>query len=86
MHQLESDTSVFGKKQSYRVYNTIFVSLTLIISVHIDDILMVGLPEAIKIFKQALAKKFKIKDIRPAKDYLKIEIEQLYRGNDIRIH
>jgi hypothetical protein len=52
----------------------------------VNDILMVGLPETIKTFKQTLAKKFKIKDIGPAKDYLKIEIEQSHRGNDIRIH
>jgi hypothetical protein len=86
MYQLESDTSVFGKKQSHRVQDTIFVGPTLIISVHVDDILMVGLPEAIKTFKQALAKEFKIKDIGPAKDYLGIEIEQSHRGSDIRIH
>jgi hypothetical protein len=86
IHQLESNTSVFGKKQSHRVQNTIFVDPTLIISVHVNDILMVGLPETIKTFKQTLAKKFKIKDIGPAKDYLKIEIEQSHRGNDIRIH
>jgi hypothetical protein len=54
--------------------------------VHVDDILIVGLPEVIKTFKQALAKEFKIKDIGPAKDYLGIEIEQSHRGSDIRIH
>jgi hypothetical protein len=86
MHQLESDTSVFGKKQSHRVHDTIFVGPTLIILVHVDDILMVGLPEAIKTFKQVFAKEFKIKDIGPAKDYLGIEIEQSYRGSDIRIY
>jgi hypothetical protein len=47
---------------------------------------MIGLSKAIKIFKQALAKEFKIKNIRPAKDYLEIEIEQSHRGNDIRIY
>jgi hypothetical protein len=43
--------------------------------VYVDDILIIGFPEAIKTFKQALAKEFKIKDIRPAKKYLEIEIE-----------
>jgi hypothetical protein len=86
MHQLESDTYVFGKKQSYRVHNTIFIDLTLIISVYVNDILMIGLPKVIKTFKQAFAKKFKIKNIGPAKDYLRIEIEQSYRGNNIRIY
>jgi hypothetical protein len=86
LQHLESDNSVFEKKQSHRVHDTIFVGPTVIISVHVDDILMVGLPDAIKSFKQALAKEFKIKDIGPAKDYLGIEIEQSHRGSDIRIH
>jgi hypothetical protein len=54
--------------------------------VHVNDILMVGFPKIIKIFKQILAKKFKIKNIKPAKNYLGIEIEQSHRGSDIRIH
>ena len=72
--------------QGRRVHNTIYVGLTLIISVHVDDTLMVGFPEAIKIFKQALKQEFKIKDLGPAKNYLGIEIEQSYRGSDIRIY
>jgi Reverse transcriptase (RNA-dependent DNA polymerase) len=54
--------------------------------VHVNDTLIIGLPEAIKTFKQALRQEFKIKDLGPAKDYLRIEIEQSYRGSDIRIY
>jgi hypothetical protein len=75
LQRLESDNSVFGKMQSRRVYNTIYVGPILIISVHVDDTFMVGLSEIIKTFKQAFRKEFKIKDLRPAKDYLGIEIE-----------
>jgi hypothetical protein len=86
LQRLESDHSVFGKMQGRRVYDTIYVGLILIILVHVDDTLIIGLPEAIKTFKQAFKQEFKIKDLGPAKDYLKIEIEQSYRGNNIRIY
>jgi hypothetical protein len=86
MQRLESNNSVFEKMQNRRIHDTIYVGPTLIISVHVNDTLIVGFPKTIKTFKQTLKKEFKIKDLGPAKDYLKIEIEQSYRGNDIRIY
>jgi Reverse transcriptase (RNA-dependent DNA polymerase) len=54
LQRLESDHSVFGKMQGRRVYDIIYVGPILIILVHVDDTLIVGFPEAIKTFKQAL--------------------------------
>jgi hypothetical protein len=56
LQRLESNNSVFGKMKSRRIHDIIYVGSILIISVHVNDIFIIGFPKVIKTFKEALKK------------------------------
>ena len=71
---------------SFKHGNTIFLDPELILSVHVDNILLTGKTQGIiNTFKVELNKLFKIKDLGPTQAYLRIQIEQNLRQKTIKI-
>ena len=65
----------------------VFVGPDLVIAVYVDDIIMIRQHKTIiNDFKSQLGKKFNIKDIREATDYLGIEIVRNRAAGTLKIH
>ena len=65
----------------------VFVGPDLVIAVYVDDIMMIGRHKTIiNDFKSQLSKKFNIKDIGEAIDYLGIEIVQNRAAGTLKIY
>ena len=65
----------------------VFIGPDLVIAVYVDDIMMIGRHKLIiQEFKSQLSKRFDIKDLGEATDYLGIEIERNKAAGTLKIH
>jgi hypothetical protein len=88
LRRLDTEHSVYvllsreGKKPQ-----EVFIGPDLVIAVYVDDIMMIGRHKlVIQEFKSQLSKKFHIKDMGEATDYLGIEIERDRAAGTLKIH
>ena len=88
LRRLDTEHSVYvllsreGKKPK-----SVFIGPDLVIAVYVDDIMMIGRTNhVIQEFKRLLNKKFDIKDIGEATDYLGIQIERDKAAGTLKIH
>jgi Reverse transcriptase (RNA-dependent DNA polymerase) len=88
LRRLDTEHSVYvllqrqGKKPQ-----GVFIGPDLVIAVYVDDIMMIGRHKpVIQDFKSRLSKKFRIKDMGEATDYLGIEIVRDRTAGTLKIH
>src|SRR6266480_7017476 len=88
LKRLDTEHSVYvllsrnGKKPQ-----EVFIGPDLVIAVYVDDIMIIGRHKLIiQEFKDQLSKKFNIKDMGEATDYLGIEIERDKAAGTLKIH
>jgi hypothetical protein len=66
LNQLTTDTSVFYKNRKYTVKSILYIEPEFIISVHVDDLLMVGQKSTLEESKAKIATYFTVKYLNMA--------------------
>ena len=73
---LDCEPSIFSRF-STQTPKAIFINPELVITVYVDDLILLGKTSTvIQQFKAAIGKQFSIKDLGPTQDYLEIEISR----------
>jgi hypothetical protein len=86
LNPLTTDSSIFYKNRKNIVKSILYIESELIISVHIDDFLMVDQISVLEEFKAKIAVQFIIKFLNMAFDYLDIQINRLESFGAIKLH
>jgi hypothetical protein len=72
LNSLTTDSSVFYKNRKNTVKSVLYIGSELIVSVHIDDFLMIDQIFILKEFKVKIVVQFIVKFLNMASDYLGI--------------
>ena len=88
LRRLDTEHSVYVLLQRHgKKPQEVFIGPDLVIAVYVDDIMMIGRHRLIiQEFKSQLSKKFHIKDLGEATDYLGIEIVRDRAAGTLKIH
>jgi hypothetical protein len=86
LNPLTTDSSVFYKDRKNIAKSILYIESELIISVHIDNFLMIGQISVLEEFKIKIAAQFIIKFLNMAFNYLDIQIDRLEPLGTIKLH
>jgi hypothetical protein len=86
LNSLTTDFSIFYKDRKNIVKSILYIESELIISVHIDDFLIVDHISILEEFKIKIAAQFVIKFLNIVFNYLGIQIDRLKSLGAIKLH
>jgi hypothetical protein len=86
LNPLTTDSSVFYKNRKNIIKSVLYIKSELIISVHINDFLMINQIFILKEFKVKIAAQFIVKFLNIVSNYLGIQIDRLESLEIIKLH